>query len=135
MPESATDDRRPIGDGIDLGPTIGVDSAGLRALLGTTASRQSVTAHPPPDSTSTGLGSEVVALRRQRLAATASLLAVCFGVLLTWHLSIRTQHGWVGWLLISSRFVLAAVVAGLLFSPIARPAWGSARWKSRCSAA
>jgi serine/threonine-protein kinase len=119
MAASTTNDLPPAEEVLDLEPTFAGNSAALRALMGTSASRQAVTAQAPPDSTSTGGATEVGSLRRHRLAATALLLTVSYAVLLTWHLLSRANHEWVGWTLISARFVLSAVVTGLLFSPIA----------------
>jgi serine/threonine-protein kinase len=75
-------------------------------------------------STSTSAASDIHTLRRHRLAATASLLVVSYAIFLIWHVSSRAGHGWVGWLLISARFILSAVVAAWLFRPISlSPVW------------
>src|SRR5262249_47876944 len=52
------------------------------------------------------------------------LLAFSYAVLLAWHLAFRAPHSPASWILISSRFLLAAAVAGLLLSPIRLSTWG-----------
>src|SRR5262245_6725172 len=116
MSASTTDDV-PADDVSVLEPTMDVDLAGVRAALGT-ASHPAVTAGPPPAAAVSSVTGETRTLRRHRLAATALLLAVAYAVLVAWHLASRVTHGPLAWSLITSRFALSAIVAGLLFSPI-----------------
>jgi serine/threonine-protein kinase len=69
-------------------------------------------ANPP------SLARETLALRRSRLAATALLLAVTYGVLAAWHLFSGIKHAPIVWLLLLGRLLLPAVIAGLLVSPM-----------------
>jgi serine/threonine-protein kinase len=116
--ETSTEDLPPADDGGDFDSTRSVDSAGLRALMETTGSRLAVTAQVPPDSTGAGASGDVRPLLRRRLAATAALLAISFGVLLGWHLAAGPGHGRAGWLLLAARCLLPAAVAGVLLSGI-----------------
>jgi eukaryotic-like serine/threonine-protein kinase len=117
MSVSTTDDAQAVENVREPDSTMDVDLAGLRAVMAT-ASSQAVTAGPPPDATITGSVAESHILRRHRLAAAALLLAFAYTVLLAWHLVTRRPHPLLVWVIICSRFVLTAGIAGLLLSTI-----------------
>jgi hypothetical protein len=117
MSVPTTDDLPGTEEVVELEPTMDVDLAGLRAVMGPLSNR-SATAGAPSDSAIASIVGETGSLRRHRLAATALLLAVAYAILLAWHLWFRPPHGASAWALISSRFVLSAAVAGLLLSPV-----------------
>jgi eukaryotic-like serine/threonine-protein kinase len=62
---------------------------------------------------------EMNALLRARLAAAALLLSVAFAILVGWHFLTGSQHTQAAWFLRVARFVLPAIIAGVLLSPMA----------------
>jgi hypothetical protein len=121
MAESTTEDRPPSDAVVDLNPTPGIDTAGLRDLTGTTAPRLAGTAVSLSASTD---ASEDRIPRRRRLAATALCLAATYGLLTVWvfasdnpgTLTAEGSHYSLRVGLIGLRSILAAAVAGLLAS-------------------
>jgi eukaryotic-like serine/threonine-protein kinase len=118
MSLSTTDDVPAADDVIELEPTMDSDLAAVRAVMATSP-HPAVTAGPPASAAvSSATTGETRTLRRHRLAATALLLAVAYAVLVAWYVAYRPPHTLLAWALISSRFFLSAVIAGLLLSPI-----------------
>ena len=64
------------------------------------------------------LAGEIGPLLRTRLSAASVLLAIAYGILLIWHVANGNTHVPLSWFLLSSRFVLPVIVAGLLLSPL-----------------
>jgi eukaryotic-like serine/threonine-protein kinase len=64
------------------------------------------------------LAGEIGTLLRPRLAAASLLLAVAYAVLLIWHLFVGAAHVPLAWVILITRFVLPAIIAGLILSPI-----------------
>lgn len=67
------------------------------------------------------LTGEVQTLRRSRLGAAATFLAVAYGVIFLWILFGSGADGWLVWTLMGSRCVLAAGIAFVLMSRAALP--------------
>lgn len=122
MHPSSMTDSPPSEEVIDLEPLADTGLDGIRAAMATN-SFQAVTAvtavnAATSEPTAASIQGEIRTLRRHRLTATALLLAIGYAILLGWHLAFQAQHTLLAWALISSRFFLAACVAGLLLSPI-----------------
>ncbi len=120
-PPSMTDSP-PSEEVIDLEPMADTGLEGIRAAM-EASSLQAVTAvtavnAATAEPTAATIRGEIHTVRRHRLAATASLLTIGYAILLVWHVAYRAEHTALAWGLISSRFFLAAGVAGLLLSPI-----------------
>ena len=61
---------------------------------------------------------EITELLRGRLTAASLLLSVAYAVLLVWHLIAWASHTPSVWFLLIARVFLAAIIAGILISPI-----------------
>jgi serine/threonine-protein kinase len=118
MSLSTTEAVPPADEVIELEPTTDADLAGVRAAMAGGSSKALTAAEPPGESTIASILGETRTLRRHRLAATALLLAISYAILLAWHASYKPPHTPTTWSLISARFLLSAVIAGLLLSPV-----------------
>jgi serine/threonine-protein kinase len=123
MPTSATPEESDD-EVIELEPSVQLETAEPWATRGGSASYQpeAVVAAPGPPQAS--IAAEVAPLLRSRLAAASLLLAVAGAVLLIAHILRRSDHPSFSWFLLGARFVLPAVIAGLLLSPLSL----SIRW-------
>jgi serine/threonine-protein kinase len=123
MPTSPTPEESDA-DVIDLEPSIQLETAEPWATRGGSASYQPEAVVAAPGPAQASIAGEIGPLLRSRLAAASLLLAVAAAVLLIAHILRRTDHLAFSWFLLSARFVLPAVIAGLLLSPLSL----SIRW-------
>ncbi len=61
---------------------------------------------------------ENTSLLRTRLSAASLLLAIAYAILVAWHLARGMEHTPSGWFILSGRFLLPAIIAGLLLSSL-----------------
>ena len=119
---SATEEE-PEAEVIDLEPTHHFDTAEPWASRASSSfGPDAVMAAAPAAQAS--IAGEIAPLLRSRLAATALLLAVASAILLIFHILHGTEHVPFSWFLLGARFVLPAMIAGLLLSPLSL----SIRW-------
>jgi serine/threonine-protein kinase len=117
-------DEQPDGEVIELEPTMHIEAA-------EPWSSQAGSSSFAPDAVMAGggasagtLSDEVNPLLRVRLSAAALLLSVAFAILVGWHYFAGAHHSQAAWFLRISRFLLPAIIAGVLLSPISL----STRW-------
>jgi serine/threonine-protein kinase len=105
---------------IQRGPPTELSVPAPWTVRGTASPQTDVTVRRPAASPAS-MARETLTLRRKRLAAAALLLAVTYAVLGAWHMISRAPHAPAIWILLGSRFVLAAIIAGVLTSSLALP--------------
>ncbi len=98
-------------DAIDLIPTLTFAELGA-------GPRSAAPAVGLVEGTGASLAGEINSLRRRRLGAAALFLAVVFGLLIFWSLTLRHTDHWLVTTMICLRFVIAAGCAGLILSRI-----------------
>ncbi len=118
---TSTTEEQPDVEVIDLEPTTHFD------LAEPWASRAESSAFAPAPEAVTAAAAasqasfagETSSLLRTRLAAVALLLSVAYLVLVIWYMVAWAQHAPTVWFLVLGRFLLPAIIAGLLVSPLA----------------
>jgi eukaryotic-like serine/threonine-protein kinase len=123
MSTSTTDEEQDA-EVIELEPTMQFETAEPWASRAGSSSFGPEAVMAAAEASHASISGEMVPLLRSRLAAVSLLLAVASAILLIFHVIRGTEHVPFSWFLLSARFVLPAVIAGVLLSPLAL----SVRW-------
>jgi eukaryotic-like serine/threonine-protein kinase len=123
MSTSTTDEEQDA-EVIELEPTMQFETAEPWASRAGSSSFGPEAVMAAAEASHASISGEMVPLLRSRLAAVSLLLAVASAILLIFHVIRGTEHVPFSWFLLSARFVLPAVIAGVLLSPLAF----SVRW-------
>ncbi len=115
---TATTDEQPADEVIDLEPTVHVEIAEPWATRAESAFYQPEAVMPGAGPSQGSYSDEMSSLLRTRLAAVSLIFAVAYAVLLIWHVVAWARHAPSVWFLLFSRFLLAAIIAALLVSPL-----------------
>jgi serine/threonine-protein kinase len=117
MPTSATDELS-ADEVIDLEPAGHSETAEPWATRAAASFHRPEAVMPGVEPSKGSYADEVSSLLRTRLAAVSLLFAVAYAVLLVWHVIAWASHAPSVWSLLFTRFLLSAIVAALLVSPI-----------------
>ncbi len=114
MPQT---DRLPDAEVIELEPSAPLSVAEPWTVRGSASSLPGIDVAPAEGSPAS-LARETSSLRRRRLASTALLLTVTYAVLGAWHLFSGASTPPPIWILLVSRFLIAAAITGVLWSAL-----------------